>query len=395
MNYQPVVAGNQPNDNASVKENLDAGIVRKETISAQQYVLLPLWSTGSQDPQNTDADVAFDVKENENDVHVSLNGSEKTDNKKHDEKAKGDDRGKSLSKLWIARKSSYVDPSSYIDDPDMHKLEDIVYSDDEEDVGADADFSNLKTNISVSLIPTTKVHKDHPVTQIIGDLTSAPQISSMTRMVKEQGRLHQINDKDFHTFMFVCFLSQEEPTRVHQALKGPSWIEFMQEELLQFKMQKVWVLVDLPKGKRAIGSKWVFRNKKDKRGIMIKNKARLVAQGHTQQKGIDYDEVFSLVARIKAIRLFLAYAFFMGFMVYQMDVKSVFLYGTIKEETVIATSSTEAEYVAAASYCAQALWIQNQLLDYGCKYWTLKSLKSTLFVFITPPNLDGIRILNI
>nr|GFA72757.1 copia protein [Tanacetum cinerariifolium] len=98
----------------------------------------------------------------------------------------------------------------------------------------------------------------------------------------------------------------------------------MQEELLQFKMQKVLLLVDLPKGKRAIGTKWVFRNKKDKRCIVVRNKARLVAQRHTQEEGIDYEEVFAPVARIEAIRLFLAYASFMGFMVYQMDVKSAF-----------------------------------------------------------------------
>nr|GEU82677.1 retrovirus-related Pol polyprotein from transposon TNT 1-94 [Tanacetum cinerariifolium] len=106
----------------------------------------------------------------------------------------------------------------------------------------------------------------------------------------------------------------------------------MQEEILQFKMQKVWVLIDLPHRKRAIGTKWVFRNKKDERGIVVKNKARLVTQGHTQEEGIDYEEVFPPVARIEAIRLFLAYASFMGFMVYQIDVKSAFLYGTIKEE---------------------------------------------------------------
>nr|GFB27441.1 putative ribonuclease H-like domain-containing protein [Tanacetum cinerariifolium] len=86
----------------------------------------------------------------------------------------------------------------------------------------------------------------------------------------------------------------------------------MQEELLHFKMQKVWILVDLPYGKRAIGTKWVYKNKKDERGIVIRNKARLVAQGHTQEEGIDYEEVFALVARIKAIRLFLAYASFYG-----------------------------------------------------------------------------------
>ncbi|GJR87123.1 putative ribonuclease H-like domain-containing protein [Tanacetum coccineum] len=107
------------------------------------------------------------------------------------------------------------------------------------------------------------------------------------------------------------------------------------EELLQFKLQKVWIVVDLSKGKRAIGTKWIFRNKKDERGIVTRNKARLVSQGYIQEEGIDYDEVFAPVARIEAIRLFLAYASFMGFMVYQMDVKSAFLYGTIEEEVYV------------------------------------------------------------
>ncbi|GJR96676.1 putative ribonuclease H-like domain-containing protein [Tanacetum coccineum] len=118
-------------------------------------------------------------------------------------------------------------------------------------------------------------------------------------------------------------------------VSDPAWVEAMQEELLQFKLQKVWVLVDIPKGQRAIGTKWVYRNKKDERGIVIRNKARLVAQGHTQEEGIDYDEVFAPVARIEAIRIFLAYASFMGFTVYQMDVKSAFLYGQIEEEVYV------------------------------------------------------------
>nr|GEU53803.1 hypothetical protein [Tanacetum cinerariifolium] len=262
MNYQIVVAGNQPNHNAGIKESLDVGKVGKETVSAQQYVLLPLWSTGSQDPPNTDADAAFDVKENEKDVHVSPSRSDKP--KKHDVKDKRDDTGKTpvdspkgvrdlraefeefsinstnkvnaasapVTAIWPNPTNSTNNPSKYPDDPDMPELEDIVYLDDEEDVGAEADFSNLETNISVSPIPTTRVYKDHPVTQIIGDLTSAPQTRSMARIVKEQGGLNQINNEDFHTCMFACFLSQEEPKRVHQALKDPSWIEAMQEELL-------------------------------------------------------------------------------------------------------------------------------------------------------------------
>nr|GEX82730.1 hypothetical protein [Tanacetum cinerariifolium] len=220
---------NQPNDNAGIKENLDAGKVRKVTVSAQQYVLLPLWSTSSQDPQNTDDDAAFDIKENENDVHVSPSRSDKTDNKKQDDKAKRDYKGKSpvdsptgvrdlraefeefsskstnrvnvvsapvnaarpnptnntnifntaspyvnavSPKFGITGKSLFVNPFKYHDDPDMPKLEDIVYSDDEKDVGAETDLSNLETNIPVSPIPTTRVHKDHLVNQII-DVKSA------------------------------------------------------------------------------------------------------------------------------------------------------------------------------------------------------------------------------
>ncbi|GJS72047.1 putative ribonuclease H-like domain-containing protein [Tanacetum coccineum] len=109
----------------------------------------------------------------------------------------------------------------------------------------------------------------------------------------------------------------------------------MQDELLQFKLLKVWTLVDLPRDKWAIGTKWDFRNKKDERGIVVKNKARLVAQGHTQDEGIDYDEVFAPVVRIEAIRLFLAYASFKDFVVYQMDVKSDFQYGKIEEEVYV------------------------------------------------------------
>ncbi|GKA38519.1 putative ribonuclease H-like domain-containing protein [Tanacetum coccineum] len=142
--------------------------------------------------------------------------------------------------------------------------------------GVVADNNNMDTSNVVSSIPTTRVHSFHPKNQIIGDPSSVVQTRS--------------------------------------------------------KIQKVWVLVDLPYGNKAIGTKWVYRNKKDERGVVVRNKARLVAQGHGQKEGIDYDEVFAPVARIEAISIFLAFASFMGFIVYQMDVKSAFLYGTIKEE---------------------------------------------------------------
>ncbi|GKF40778.1 putative ribonuclease H-like domain-containing protein, partial [Tanacetum coccineum] len=162
----------------------------------------------------------------------------------------------------------------------------VIVVDDDEDFGTEADMNNLDASMPVSPIPTTRIHKDHPVEQIIGDLNSTPQTRRMIKNLEE-----------------------------HDAL---------QDELLQFKLQKVWTLVDLPNGKRAIRTKWVYKNKKDKRGIVIKNKARLVAQGYTQEEGIDYDEVFALIGRIEAIRLSLAYALFKDFVVYQMDAKCAF-----------------------------------------------------------------------
>ncbi|GKA07795.1 putative ribonuclease H-like domain-containing protein [Tanacetum coccineum] len=227
-------------------------------------------------------------------------------------------------------------------DPKMPALEDyniFDFSNDDKDVGAEANMNNLDTTIQVSPIPTTRIHKDHPLDQVIGDLQLATQTRKKSKNLEEHGFVSTIqqrtNHKDLQNCLFACFLSQEEPKKVIHALKDPSWIEAMQEELLQFKLQEVWTLVDLPNRKTAIGSKCVFRNKKDEKGIVIRNKARLVTQGYTQEEGIDYDEVFAPIVRIEAIRLFLAYASFKGFVVYQMDVKNAFRYGKIKEEVYI------------------------------------------------------------
>ncbi|GJV25316.1 putative ribonuclease H-like domain-containing protein [Tanacetum coccineum] len=147
-----------------------------------------------------------------------------------------------------------------------------------------------------------------------GDETSGVQTRRMIKTTNEQGFISVVykgkTHEDLHTCLFACFLSREEP-------------------------KKVWTLVDLPYGKRAIGTKWVYRNKKDERGFVIRNKARQVIQGYTQEERIDYDEVFAPVARIEAIRLFLAYASFKDIVVYQMDVKSAFLYGKIEEEVYV------------------------------------------------------------
>ncbi|GJZ19221.1 putative ribonuclease H-like domain-containing protein [Tanacetum coccineum] len=217
----------------------------------------------------------------------------------------------------------------------------IFSSEDSNVEDQEIELGNIPQSYEVPTTPHTRIHKDHPIEHVIGDVQSSVQTRRMKTSYSEKGFLSAIYEgkshQDLHTCLFVCFLSQEEPKRISQALRDPAWVEAMQEELLQFKLQKVWILVDLPKGHRAIGTKWVYRNKKDERGIVIRNKARLVAQGHTQEEGIDYDEVFAPVARIEAIRIFLAYASasYMGFTVYQMDVKSAFLYGQIEEEVYV------------------------------------------------------------
>ncbi|GJZ60234.1 putative ribonuclease H-like domain-containing protein [Tanacetum coccineum] len=206
-----------------------------------------------------------------------------------------------------------------------------------------ADLNNLASTVEVSPVATKRINTIHPQSLIIGDHTSAVQTRSKVNKTTtgESAFISYIHDQqrdnhtDFQHCLFACFLSQVEPRSVAQALEDPSWVDAMQEEMQQFKFQNVWVLVDLPEGKYAIGTKWILKNKRDARGIVVRNKARLVAQGHRQEEGIDYDEVFAPVARIEAIRLFLAFASYMGFMVYQMDVKSAFLYGRIDEEVYV------------------------------------------------------------
>ncbi|GKB97460.1 putative ribonuclease H-like domain-containing protein, partial [Tanacetum coccineum] len=321
MKYKLVVARNQSNGNADTKACDDACKARMETVPGKDYILLPLWTAGppfsSQDPKSSQDDGFKPSNDDEKKVDDNLRkDSECNDQEKEDNVSSTNTvNAASTNKVnAVGRKTSIELPL----DPNMPKLEDYSIfdsSNDDEDVGAEADMNNLDTTIQVSPIPTTRIHKDHPLDQVIGDVQSAIQTRKMSNILEEHGF--------------------EEPKKVIHALKDPSWIEAMQEELLQFKLQEVWTLVDLPNGKRAIGTKWVFRNKKDERGIVIRNKARLVAQGYTQEEGIDYDEVFAPVARIEAIRLFLAYASFKDFVVYQMDVKSAFLYGKIEEEVYV------------------------------------------------------------
>nr|GEU68595.1 retrovirus-related Pol polyprotein from transposon TNT 1-94 [Tanacetum cinerariifolium] len=128
----------------------------------------------------------------------------------------------------------------------------------------------------------------------------------------------------------------ERKNRTLQEMRDESWIVAMQEELNQFVANDIWKLVSQPKNMTIIGTKWVFRNKLDENGIVSQNKARSVAQGYNQQEGIDYDETYAPVARLKSIRILLAYACALDFKLFQMDVKSAFLNGFINEEVYMA-----------------------------------------------------------
>ncbi|GJV34736.1 putative ribonuclease H-like domain-containing protein [Tanacetum coccineum] len=336
MNYQPVTTGNQTNKNAGPKEtngntglkkNVDAGKTQEENVSTQQYIVFPLWSSISSSYKSSDDKAKDDTVKG--DACKMTEAIEQSDTVRKEFEAQCDSQekitrgsstnsfntvstpvntasaSKTFSPIGLSSGPSFVrfggslpiDVANIPHDRLMPELEDTVeirsidifcnaYDDHDletlntpyadQSVGADADFNNIEPSTIISPIPTTKVHSIHPKAQIIGDPMSVVQIMGMTKKNSREDAMIR--------------------------------------------------------GKKDIGTKWVYRNKKEKRGIVVKNKARLVAQGYKQEEGIDYDEVFAPVARAEAIRLFSAFASFMNFPVYQMDVKSSFLYGTIKKE---------------------------------------------------------------
>ncbi|GJQ89920.1 retrovirus-related pol polyprotein from transposon TNT 1-94 [Tanacetum coccineum] len=248
INYEPIVVGTRSNGCVGIKASDNAGQARKETEPVKNYILLSLWPAGppySQDPKSSQDDRSKPSTDDGKKVNeVSRKDCEGIDQEKEDNiNSTNNVNAASINEVnVVGRKTSIELPL----DPNMSKLEDYSIFEADEDIGAEADMHNLDITIEVYLIPTTRIHKDHPLDQVTRDL-----------------------------------------------------------------------------------------NKKDERGIVIRNKARLVAQGYTQEEVIDYNEVFALVARIEAIRLFLAYASFKDFVVYQMDVKSAFLYAKIKEEVYV------------------------------------------------------------
>nr|GEX11169.1 hypothetical protein [Tanacetum cinerariifolium] len=308
MNYQPVRSENQANKTTGPKEanhsagtqdNIDTGYSEKEAEHAQEYC--PKKDTGlkpNEKPVDQEEQAFLEELERLKRQEKEANDEAKALKK---ESAQGTENflcqtgaartsstntvntvstpvsTASPSRVFSTGESSYPDLTIYADQDDSQipALEDIydhpsneIFSNASyDDEGAVADFTNLKTTMNVSPIPTSRIHSIHPTTQNLGDLTSAVHTGSKV-------------NKSFGAHAFVD----------------------------AFKIQKVWILVDLPYRKRAIGTKWVYRNKKDEKGVVVRNKARLVAVGYRQEEGIDYDE---------------------------MDVESVFLYGTIDEEVYV------------------------------------------------------------
>nr|GEV09863.1 hypothetical protein [Tanacetum cinerariifolium] len=248
----------EENLHISTKASNNAGQARKETELVKDYILLPLWTADPPFSQNPKSSHDDEFKPSSDDGKKVNEDPRKENECKDQEKENNVNNSNNVNTVSSTVNAVGTnEDNELLVDPNMPALEDVSifnFSNNDEDDDAMADMNNLDTTIQVSPTLTTRIHKDHPLDQIIRDLHSATQTRKISKNLEEH------------------------------------------------------------------------------RGIMIRNKARFLAQGYTQEEGIDYDEVFAPVVRIEAIRLFLAYASFNDFVVYQMDVKSTFLYGKIEEE---------------------------------------------------------------
>ncbi|GJY65091.1 putative ribonuclease H-like domain-containing protein, partial [Tanacetum coccineum] len=267
------------NNSTGIKDNIDAGNSKMKADPAQDYFVLPIYSSYTSTVKSSEAKNEGEKSNNDTAEVLRKEFAQQTKDLLLQAGAATPSSTNivNTASTLVSTASPYSDLTNPDqDDSEIPALEEIYENPTDgiftnssyDDEGAVADFTNLEPVVNVSPIPTSRIHSIHPSTLILKDPQSA-------------------------------------------------------------------ILVDLPYGKKAIGTKWVYRNKKDERGVVVRNKARLVAQGHGQEEGIDYDEVFAPVARIEAIRIYLAFASYMGFIVYQMDVKSTFLYGKINEEVYV------------------------------------------------------------
>ncbi|GJT89546.1 putative ribonuclease H-like domain-containing protein [Tanacetum coccineum] len=290
------------------KEIIDAGDSEKGDESAQDSFVLPIWPSYSSTITPDDKrEGPIEAEQVFMDDLERLKRQEKEANEEAEALRKNTDV---LMRDYLFSESTNPEE----DDSEIPPLE-VIYQNSTDgifttssydDEGTVADFTNLESVVNVSPIPTSRIHSSHPKALILGDPTSAVQTRNKVNtssvahaFVSYVQKQKRTNHKDFHHCLFACFPLSQHATKI----------------LLSVQV--------------------VYQNKKDERGVVVRNKARLVAQGHRQEEGIDYDEVFAPVARLEAIRIFLAFASYMGFTVYQMDVKSAFLYGKIDEEVYV------------------------------------------------------------
>ncbi|GKA00871.1 putative ribonuclease H-like domain-containing protein [Tanacetum coccineum] len=290
MNYVPVVASTNSNDSVGTKVSVGTGHSSKEIGSSQDYILMPLWKDGSlfdyslKNASNDEPQPSSDAGKKDDEgvsQESGIDDQERPGNNTQDVNTAGPSINTASTNVNNGS-LNINNVSLTVTTAPLEATHANYFSDKTE-----LDISNITTTYLVPSTLNTRIHKDHSLDHVIGDVQSSVQTRRMTKTSNEQGRTQE-GDSSF---------DRSKLDRINQ------------DELLQ--------------------------NKKDERGIMIRNKARLVAQGYTQEEGIDYDEVFALVARIDVIRMFLAYASFKYFVVYQMDVKSAFLYGKIEEEVYV------------------------------------------------------------
>ncbi|GJX28108.1 putative ribonuclease H-like domain-containing protein [Tanacetum coccineum] len=305
MNYQPVTAENkanktvgpkEANNSAGTQDNNDAGNSKIEAEPVQEYFVLPMWSSYTSTIKSSQAN----------------NGGEKPN---------GDIGSKPNEELVDQAYQIFLEELKRLKRQEK-EADDIAELLREEFAQGTEDFlfqAGATRSSSTNYVNTasTPINIASPSGSIPGleDIYKVPSDGIFTSASYD-------NEGAVADFMNLETIVNIEPKKISQALEDESWVDVMQEEL----------------------------NNKDERGVVVRNKARLVAQGHRQEEGIDYDEVFAPVARIEAIKIFLAFASYMGFIVYQMDVKSAFLYGTINEEAPRAWYATLSTFLVQSRY---------------------------------------------
>ncbi|GKD06098.1 putative ribonuclease H-like domain-containing protein [Tanacetum coccineum] len=293
MNYEPISTGNQTNNDAGIETNVNAVQTGQEKASNHEYILLPFLTSDSQGPKSSD-DEFVDDAEKKNDAQYPAKDGDKNGHEKDVR-----DQEEALRKQFDQETERLVGQGEATITNNTNRLNTVSLS--VSTAGQSFDNNDLLNDpLMPDLEDSTGIFRGAYDDEDVGakaDLNNLETTMNVSPIPTT--RIHKDHPKD------------QNIRDINSAIQTRRMINFSKENAM------------------------VYRNKKDERGIVVRNKARLVAHGYTQEEGMDYDEVFAPVARIEAICLFLAYASFMGFIMYQMVVKSAFLYGTIEDEVYV------------------------------------------------------------